>query len=369
MAVPQAASGSDKLDAFACAQCGAAQTFDPGTSRLICDHCGTAVAIVLANDAIPSHDLFGKEAITSLHASELQSGARTVTCKSCGAQAIVTRRADRCAFCAAPLVIETDDGAKTIPPGGVVPFKIDAKAAGDAFGKWMTKRRFAPSDLTSRSQKGGLDGVYLPYWTFDASSTTQYDGQRGTVRMVSESFTNSEGKTETRQVEHVDWTPKSGTVSCKDTNVMAIASSSLPEKLVKKLEPWDLVHARGFDPRFLAGFVAECYKVQPADGFTNAYPIIEQHIRNAINRDIGGDRQQIDSMNVNWDAVAFRHLLLPLWLASFRYNDKVFHVAVNAQTGEVVGERPWSVGKIVMLVVAIAAAITALVVLIAKHHH
>lgn len=368
MAAPQAAPGEAAIEAFACAQCGAAQTFDPTTSRMLCDHCGTAVAIVLANDDIPTHDLFGKEAVASLHASELQSGARTITCTSCGAQAIVTRRAERCAFCAAPYVVQVDNGATTIPPGGVIPFRVDAKQAGASFATWMGGRWFAPGDLVARSAKGNLDGVYLPYWTFDASSTTQYDGKRGTVRMVSESYTDSDGKSQTRQVEQVDWTSVSGTVQCKCTNVMAIASGSLPEKLVKKLEPWDLVHARGFDPRFLAGFVAECYRVQPADGFTNVYPIVESQIRGAIERDIGGDRQRIDGMNVNWDAVGFRHLLLPLWLASFRYNDEVFHVAVNAQTGEVVGERPWSVTKIVMLVAVIAAAVAALVVLIARHH-
>jgi hypothetical protein len=348
-------------DAFACAQCSAPQTFDPATSKLICDHCGAAVAIVLADEAIVSHDLFGKEAIASLRASELAAGASSVTCTQCGAQAIVTRRADRCTFCDAPMVFEVDTAISSIPPGGVVPFVVDGKQAAVKFQNWLAKRWFAPSDLVRHSKRDRLDGVYLPFWFFDAAATTQYDGQRGTVRTTTETYTDSDGKSQTRQVETVDWYPASGTVSTKSTNVMVSASAALSEKLVAKLSSWDLVRTRAFDPRFLAGFVAETYKVQPSDGFTTAYPIIESQIKSAICRDIGGDRQQVGSMNVDWNAVAFRHVLLPLWLASFRYGGKIFHVAVNAETGEVEGERPWSWQKIVLLVAVIFAAVAATV--------
>ena len=53
----------------------------------------------------------------------------------------------------------------------------------------------------------------------------------------------------------------------------------------------------------------------------------------------------------------FKHLLLPLWISSFRYGDRVFRVLVNARTGEVQGERPWSVPKILLLILGIAAVV------------
>ncbi|WP_444663655.1 hypothetical protein ACT17Q_15860 [Cellulomonas sp. CW35] len=43
-------------------------------------------------------------------------------------------------------------------------------------------------------------------------------------------------------------------------------------------------------------------------------------------------------------------VLLPVWLATFMYAGKQWQVMVNANTGEVVGERPWSVPKIVAAV-------------------
>lgn len=360
MATPAPAA----VDAYVCTTCGAPLTFDPATTSLTCDHCGATQPIQLAEGAVPTHDLFGKTAIASLHASQVAAGARTITCKQCGAQAIVTRRAERCAFCDAPIVVDVDQGSAAIPPGGVIPFAIGSGDATRRFADWLAHRWFAPRDLVARARRDRLDGVYLPYWAFDAASTTQYDGQRGTVRMTSETSTDANGQEQTSTVETVDWFPVSGTVTASTKDVLVIASPTLGHKLVARLAPWDLPSLRVFDPRFLAGFTAECYQVQPADGFTAAYPSIEFDIKARICAAIGGDRQRIDGMNVQWDAVGFRNLLLPVWLSAFRYRGKVYHVAVNAKTGEVVGERPYSVGKIALFALGVAALIATIVLLV-----
>ena len=48
----------------------------------------------------------------------------------------------------------------------------------------------------------------------------------------------------------------------------------------------------------------------------------------------------------------FKMLLLPLWISSLRYKDKVYRIIVNARTGEPAGERPYSVAKISLAVIA-----------------
>ena len=357
-----AAAASARVDEFRCTQCGAPTRFAPGKSQLVCDHCGNAVAITLADGEIVSYDLFGPQAKAALAAAQVVHEGREVECKQCGAHAIVMDQATRCAFCDAPMVVEVDTKTPGIPAGGVQPFAIDVKDAADRFATWLRKRWFAPGDLVARSRRDKLDGVYLPYWIFDSTSTTDYDGQRGITRWETETYRDANGNEQTRQVSHTDWFPVSGTVHVTKNDVLAIASTTLPGKLVAKLEPWELDKLRVFDQRFLAGFLAERYRVEAADGFQAAYPVIESAIKGAIRRDIGGDSQQIGSMNVNWDSVRFRHVLMPVWLSAFHYNDKVFHVAVNAATGEVVGERPYSAMKIVLFVLALAAIIATIVV-------
>ncbi|HVI00236.1 MAG TPA: hypothetical protein VM869_16075, partial [Enhygromyxa sp.] len=58
--------------------------------------------------------------------------------------------------------------------------------------------------------------------------------------------------------------------------------------------------------------------------------------------------------------------LLPLWISSFRYDDKVYRFVVNARTGEIAGERPYSKLKIAMAIIAAILVIVG-IVLIAQH--
>jgi hypothetical protein len=58
-------------------------------------------------------------------------------------------------------------------------------------------------------------------------------------------------------------------------------------------------------------------------------------------------------INAGDAAVTFLHLLLPVWMGAYRFQAKVYQVLVNAQTGEVQGERPYSSVKIAPLAAAI----------------
>jgi hypothetical protein len=62
-----------------------------------------------------------------------------------------------------------------------------------------------------------------------------------------------------------------------------------------------------------------------------------------VRQDIGGDHQQIATLNTRHLGVTFKHILLPIWIASYRYREQLYQIMVNARTGEVVGRRPFSV--------------------------
>jgi hypothetical protein len=82
-------------------------------------------------------------------------------------------------------------------------------------------------------------------------------------------------------------------------------------------------------------------------------PVIESTVRT----DIGGDVQQISSLSTDYNDIKFKHILLPLWISAYRYNEKVYRFTVNARTGEVQGERPYSAWKIFFFVLTILAVI------------
>jgi hypothetical protein len=172
------------------------------------------------------------------------------------------------------------------------------------------------------------------------------------------------GRSERRQqqVRNTRWTPASGAVARDFDDVLVMASTSLPRRLGEELTPWDLSQLQPFRPDYLAGFRAEGYSVPLADGAKLAREQMARVIRADVARAIGGDEQRIDSVQTEHSAQTFKHVLLPIWTAAYRYNGRSFTFLVNGQTGEVQGERPWSVWKIlfaILLAALIAGAIFA----------
>src|SRR5262249_9700549 len=170
--------------------------------------------------------------------------------------------------------------------------------------------------------------------------------------------TDADGNTstKTRTVTRTNWTWVSGEVQHFFDDVLVCGSRSVPSDLVTTLEPWDLDKLAPFKAEFLASFTTERYAVGLEEGFGIARTIMDGTIRQLCCQDIGGDHQRLDEGNTKHLGVTFKHWLLPVWLASYRYRDKLFQILVNARTGEVVGRRPYSVAKIVSLIVAIVLA-------------
>jgi hypothetical protein len=369
MASAQAAPA--KVAGRACTNCGGAVVFSPGKNAVACRYCDHLDVIeVPAGFQLNEYDLAAAlDTIPHGAAEQISQGGREVQCKTCGARAVVTGQATRCMFCDSPMVVELPDAPDQILPETVLPFGVDEKTAGEAFARWMKSRWFAPSDLVKRAQANKLDGVYLPYWTYDAETVTDYSGERGVDYTETETYTDANGQEQTRSTTRTDWTYCSGRVEVDFADVLACGSTSVPADLVAKLEPWDVPSLRPFDDRYLAGFSAERYAVNLEGGWEVAKARMDGDIRGAVNSDIGGDHQRIDQMEVVYGNARWKHALFPMWISAFRYRDKVFRVVVNARTGEVAGERPWSVFKILLLIAVIIAAIVGIVVLVRSGHH
>jgi hypothetical protein len=360
-----------KVAGRACGNCGGAVVFSPGKYAVTCRYCDHIEPIdVPADFQLVEYDLAAAlDSIPHGAAAAISQGSHEVQCKTCGARTVVTGQATRCVFCDSPMVVELPDAPDLILPETVLPFGVDDKTAGEAFARWMKSRWFAPRDLVKRAQAQKLDGVYLPYWAYDSETVTAYTGQRGDDYTETETYTDSNGQTQTRSTTRTDWSWTSGTVGVDFADILACGSTSVPEDLIGKLEPWDVPSLRPFDDRYLAGFSAERYAVDLEGGWEVAKQRMDGPIRSAINSDIGGNHQRIDSMTVAYNGARWKHALFPMWISAFRYRDKVFRVVVNARTGEVAGERPWSVWKILFLIAFIIAAIVGIVVLVRSGHH
>jgi hypothetical protein len=169
-----------------------------------------------------------------------------------------------------------------------------------------------------------------------------------------------DGKSVQRQVAKTRWYNASGHVSRQFDDVLVLASKSLPQRFTRALAPWDLSELAPYNPEYLAGFRAEGYTIDLDDGYFDARAQMDRRIERDIRFDIGGDKQRIHSANTDVQKVTFKHILLPIWLAAYKYRGKTYRFVVNGQTGAVEGERPYSPIKIafaLILAAIIGAAI------------
>ena len=145
----------------------------------------------------------------------------------------------------------------------------------------------------------------------------------------------------------------SGTVWQNFDDVIVQAGRSLPPEIVDALEPWNLQKLVPYQDAFMSGFQAEAYQLDLGDGFERAKAAMDTAIRETIKKDIGGDHQRISSARTQFDGITFKHILLPVWISAYRYGEKTYRFLINGDTGEVQGERPWSITKIALAVVAV----------------
>lgn len=348
-----------------CTSCGADLTYAPGQTELVCQYCGSAQKITAAAPAAKARALGEIPLARGLAQAEdtaISDEVRTASCPSCGAVVEFSGAsyAKNCPYCATPVVVDTGT-RRRLKPQALVPFDLTEDMARDALTKWLGSLWFAPNGLLEYTRKGRtLAGIYVPFWSFDSDTASRYTGQRGEhyyeTRTVSVMVN---GKRESRQerVQKTRWYPASGRVARFFDDMLVMASKSLPARLGNDLTPWDLARLVPYSPDYLAGFQAEGYTVLLPEGHAEARARMAQIIEQDVRRDIGGDEQRVSSVDTDWKDETFKHVLLPVWTAAYKYSGKSYRFMVNGQTGEVQGERPyswWKIGFAVLFVAVVA---------------
>ena len=356
------APGARGATQFPCAQCGSRLVYAPATADLQCVSCGSRTAIAAVEARVEERDL--EAALAGGLAAEPTVERLTIACPSCGAQSTLEAAdvADRCAFCGTTFVA-TAVSTRSLKPHWLLPFRIGLEEARTRFQAWARSRWFAPSRLAKEARAGKVDGMYVPYWTFDAETTSRYTGQRGDDHTETEE--SRDGKRTQRTV--TEWTSVRGTVEQDFDDVLVMASRSLPEEHADALQPWDLEALVPYRDEFVSGFRAETYQVGLSEGYEKGKAVMAASIRKAICDDIGGNHQQIDRVETTYSRTTFKHVLLPIWISSYRFSDKTFRFLVNARTGEVQGERPYSRIKVALAIIAAAVVFYSIVWLVQTH--
>ncbi|GIH02151.1 hypothetical protein Rhe02_02180 [Rhizocola hellebori] len=298
-----------------------------------------------------------------------RAAAQLFSCPKCAAQTESDALSERCPFCTTPLVGDAQSIGQ-IAPEAVVPFDVDQAAVRDRLRQWISTRWFAPSSLRQVGVAESVRSVYLPHWTLDSQTASDYTGQRGDDYWATESYTttvNGQSQTQTRQVRRTRWRPASGSVSRRFDDVLVPATRRVDSDHLHDLMPWPLPQAKPYQPEYLSGHQTLRYEVEPEAALEQAKQQMAAVIHEDCEQDIGGDHQRVSNVDTQYTDVTYKLMLLPVWIVCYLHAGKSWQVYVNGSSGSVTGQRPYSTAKIAAAITVGLALIGLLVFLFTRN--
>jgi hypothetical protein len=353
------------LQKHPCPECGGDTAWNPAKQALVCPYCGTIVPgqPSAESGAVVEHDLAQALREVGNEARGWQADKLSVKCQSCQAISVMDRdrAAQRCDFCGSPSIQPYEETKDPVRPESLLPFKITDTTVRDRIRQWYRTRWFAPNRLKRAALTDTLKGVYLPYWTFDAQAFAQWTAESGYHYYVTETYRDSNGNTQTRQVQHTRWVPSSGSLQHFFDDTLVPGSVGVAADLLRGIEPFPTKELVPYDAGFIRGWVVERYQVDLGRAANTSREMMDAELHALCARQVPGDTYRNLQVYPQYSNRTFKHVLLPVWLLTYTFGRKVFQVLINGYTGAIAGRRPYSWIKIALTVLAAAAAIGILV--------
>lgn len=345
---------------FPCPKCGAEMDFNADEGVLACVYCGHTAPVPVTEKEIQEYDLEAalQEMISAPHEVGYGDGKRSIKCESCGAVNTVDANviSTECAFCGSNQVVPQEQVAQVIKPESLLPFQVDQSRAALLFRQWLGRGFFRPNPVRkiAKEAQAKLQGIYLPFWTFDAYTSSRWRADAGYYYYVDEDYwtTDERGRRVkgSRRVQKIRWEPASGFLPLYFDDVLVPATTSIERDMVERIYPFETESLVPYEPGFLSGWGAEAYSVDLKEAWTTGQQIIQRDVQMACAQQVPGDTHRNLQVDTAFSNMTFKHVLFPMWIASYRYKDKVYHFLVNGQTGEVQGQAPISWIKVVLVV-------------------
>ncbi len=350
----------EKLLDVDCPSCGSKLFYSAEHRQISCHHCGYKEDYQRDNGQVVELDLNAALQQLTYFVPE-KTDKKVYDCKSCGAKFMVDVDKTRvnCGFCGSENVNLEAFDHKYIQPSGILPFEVPKKKAEDLFKDWVGKGWFHPGKLKTLARLDGLHGVYIPFWTFDADTSSDWKGEAGfnyyeSVRVkVGDSY-------QQQQVKKVRWEWRSGHLNHFFDDVIVSASSNLEQRFLDRILPFKMEQTVNFDARLMVGWESEIYGVELDQGWKKGNEIMDEQLRFMCMQALGGDTQRNLSVKTEKCNETYKHVILPVWLCSYRFNEKIYRFVINGQTGKVHGQKPiawWKVILVILIFVLFIASI------------
>jgi len=349
---PAPVEEEEETRTFKCRYCGGTITYSAAERDLTCPYCGRTQGIA----AEEVGEAAAEFEFTLETMERVQYGwgeeRRELVCESCGAVVSVAPDVltSTCAFCGSNRVLARDVAGDVLRPTALIPFVVDKGQIQSQVAEWLGRGWMHPPELRNVRALRELTGVYLPFWTFDARVHADWKAEVGTRKSV-RYF--DDGKWKTRTV--IVWHWRSGRVHLPIDDHLTSGTAHVSRVILGKVAPFDLDALVEYEPGYLAGWQAKAYDVQLQDAWQLAKEEIREQARRACHADTGSSHVRNFRMAADFADERWRYVLLPVYLASYPFEERTFQVMVNGQTGTVAGQKPVAWERVWLAIAAMLA--------------
>lgn len=337
---------------FKCPNCGATTAFDPRVGNVTCSNCGS-VYILNAKQVGRRANEF-EFTLDTLNSTPRGWGVtrRDLVCEKCGATTSVapTELATTCPFCGSNRVSARTAIADAFRPRYLIPFKIERNACTDLARAWLQRGWLYPRDLVNVARSAQFTGIYLSFWTFHANVNADWRAEVGYER-TENYFDVTQAKFKTRQI--IDWKWEQRALTVPFQNQLGTGNTHIAPRLLQRLEPYQLDALATYEPGFLAGWRAVSYEIPLNDAWDAARTQMREQTRQTAYAEINSQHIRNFSLNAAFDDEAWRLILLPAYITTYRFQEKTYQLVINGQTGKVAGDKPVAWNKIWLIVTAL----------------
>ena len=355
------------INEYKCPSCGGAIEFDSHSQKMKCDTEFDLETLKkydeqLSKEAEQKDDISDWQTDPGKQWQEGETdGMNVYTCKSCGGEIVSDENtgATSCPYCGNPVIL-TERFRGALRPDMVIPFKLDKKAAKEAYYKHIKGRPLLPKVFRRENHIDEIKGIYVPFWLFDADVAADARYKATKVRTWSDSDYDY---TETSYYS-VD---RSGNMSF--VSVPVDGSSRMPDDLMESIEPYKVADAVEFQTAYLSGYLADKYDVDAQQSTDRARERMKESAQDVLRDTVKGYASVIpENTNVRISGGDAKYALYPVWILNTTWRGKKYIFAMNGQTGRMTGDLPvdngaytrWLLG--LTAVFSIAAYLVALLI-------
>ncbi len=335
---------------FKCRHCGGTISYSASERRLTCPYCGGSQQIAAEEVGRTAAEFeFTLETIEQARYGWGEE-RKELVCESCGASVAVAPdvMTSTCAFCGSNRVHARDVIGDLLRPTALIPFQVDKQQIKALVTDWLGQGWMHPPELRNVRALRELIGVYLPFWTFDADITADWKAEVGVKRV--ERYRQG-GEWKTRTV--IDWHWRTGRVRLPIDDHLVAATERVSRVILDKIAPFNLGELVEYEPSYLAGWQAKAYDVQLEDGWRIGKAEMRNRAKAACHQDTGSSHVRNFHMTADFTGERWRYILLPVYLATYTFEDRKFQIMVNGQTSQVAGQKPVAWLRIWLVIAAL----------------